>query len=90
MQHGLTPKKDRSPFWFACYSLPDGRRTQRSTGTVDKRKALTIALKYEDASREALRHAATTLLKSAGVSDAVDGGTNRVKSWRIEILCPLP
>ena len=46
-------KKDRSPFWFACYSLPDGRRTQRSTGTEDKRKALTIAIKYEDAAREA-------------------------------------
>jgi integrase len=46
-------KKDRSPFWFACYALPDGRRTQRSTGTDDKRKALTIAIKYEDAAREA-------------------------------------
>ena len=44
-------KKDRSPFWFACYTLPDGRRTQRSTGTPDKRKALT--LKYEDAARDA-------------------------------------
>jgi len=37
-------KKDRSPFWFACYTLPDGRRTQRSTGTPDKRKALCLAL----------------------------------------------
>lgn len=46
-------KKDRSPFWFACYTLPDGRRTQRSTGTSDKRKALCIALKYEDAARAA-------------------------------------
>ena len=47
-------KKDRSPFWFACYTLPDGRRTQRSTGTSDKRKALNLALKYEDAAREAV------------------------------------
>jgi integrase len=47
-------KKDRSPFWFACYTLPDGRRTQRSTGTPDKRKALGLALKYEDAAREAV------------------------------------
>lgn len=22
----------RSPYWFACFTLPDGRRTQRSTG----------------------------------------------------------
>jgi integrase len=42
-------KKDRSPFWFACYTLPDGRRTQRSTGTSDRRKALALAVKYEQA-----------------------------------------
>lgn len=46
-------KKDRSPFWFACYTLPDGRRTQRSTGTDDKRKAQRIANEFEDAAREA-------------------------------------
>ncbi|HZI32326.1 MAG TPA: tyrosine-type recombinase/integrase [Candidatus Binatia bacterium] len=42
-------KKDRSPFWFACYTLPDGRRTQRSTGTTERRKALALAVKYEQA-----------------------------------------
>jgi hypothetical protein len=46
-------KKDRSPFWFACYTLPDGRRTQRSTGTTEKRKALALAVKYEQAARDA-------------------------------------
>ena len=46
-------KHPRSPFYFACYTLPDGRRTQRSTGTNDKRKALCIALKYEHAALEA-------------------------------------
>jgi integrase len=47
-------KHPKSPFWFACFTLPDGRRTNRSTGTSEKRKALTIALKYEDAAREAV------------------------------------
>lgn len=46
-------KHPKSPFWFACYTLPDGRRTQRTTGTNDRRKALSIALKYEEAAREA-------------------------------------
>jgi hypothetical protein len=46
-------KHPKSPFWSACFRLPDGRRTTRSTGTSDKRKALTLALKYEDAAREA-------------------------------------
>jgi integrase len=46
-------KKDRSPFWFACFTLSDGRRTQRSTGTTNKKKAERIANKYEDAANEA-------------------------------------
>jgi integrase len=46
-------KHPRSPFWFACFTLSDGRRTQRSTGTDDKKQAERIANKYEDAAREA-------------------------------------
>jgi integrase len=46
-------KHPRSPFYFACYTLSDGRRTHRSSGTDDKRKAMAIAIKYEDAAREA-------------------------------------
>jgi hypothetical protein len=42
-----------SPFWIACFTLPDGRRTNRSTGTKDKRQAQRIAAQYEDAAREA-------------------------------------
>lgn len=42
----------RSPFWMACFSLPDGRRTTRSTGTTDKREAQRIANHYEDVARE--------------------------------------
>jgi integrase len=46
-------KKDRSPFFFACFTLPDGRRTQRSTGTNDRKQAQRIANEYEDAARDA-------------------------------------
>ncbi|MGD1088384.1 MAG: tyrosine-type recombinase/integrase [Verrucomicrobiota bacterium] len=46
-------RKDRSPFWFACFTLPDGRRTQRSTGAADRKQAQRIANEYEDAAREA-------------------------------------
>src|SRR5258706_2654175 len=45
-------KKDRSPFFFACFTLPDGTRTQRSTGSVDKGEARRIANQFEDAARE--------------------------------------
>ena len=42
-----------SPFWIACFTLPDGNRTQRSTKSVDRREAQRIANKFEDAAKEA-------------------------------------
>jgi integrase len=41
-----------SPFWIACFTLPDGRRTQRSTKTTDRKEAQRIANKFEDASED--------------------------------------
>lgn len=43
----------RSPYWIACFTLPDGTRTNRSTGTADKRQAQRIANDFEDAADEA-------------------------------------
>jgi integrase len=43
----------RSPYWIACFTLPDGTRTQRSTKSTDRREAQRIANKFEDASNEA-------------------------------------
>ena len=42
-----------SPYWIACFSLPDGRRTQRSTKATDRREAERISNKFEDAAKEA-------------------------------------
>ena len=42
----------KSPFWMACFSLPDGRRTTRSTGTSEKKEAQRIANHYEDAANQ--------------------------------------
>jgi len=36
-----------SSFWYACFTGPDGRRLQRSTGETDKKRALKIANEYE-------------------------------------------
>jgi integrase len=46
-------RKEKSPFWFCAFYLPDGRRTLRSTGTSDKRKANAICVEWERASRDA-------------------------------------
>lgn len=45
-------KRPASPYWVACYTDPDGKRTQRSTGTTDRREAQRIANHFEDAATE--------------------------------------
>ena len=37
--------------WIACFTLPDGRRTQRSTGTPDRKTAQKLADQFEEAAR---------------------------------------
>lgn len=44
-------RKPNSRFWFACFTLPDGTRTQRSTKTTDRRTAQRLANEFEEASR---------------------------------------
>jgi integrase len=46
-------RKPNSPYWHAAYYLPDGRRTQRSTGCRDKRKALQVAFEFQKATDRA-------------------------------------
>jgi integrase len=45
-------KRPKSPFYVACYYGADGRRTQRSTETTDRRVAMRQALEWEKAARE--------------------------------------
>jgi integrase len=42
-----------SPYWTACITLPDGRRTNRSTKTTDRRIALRLANEWDRASKKA-------------------------------------
>lgn len=42
----------KSRFWFACFTLADGRQTQRSTKTTERKKAMQIAETYELAARQ--------------------------------------
>jgi len=38
----------RSPYWFAAYRGPDGRRVKKSTKTKDRAKALRLAIEWEE------------------------------------------
>jgi hypothetical protein len=50
-------KKFGSPFWFACFTLPDGRRTQRSTKLLERRDAMRLAMQWEDAAMRRITEA---------------------------------
>ena len=43
----------RSPYWFACFTGPDGRQKQCSTKETDKRRAQKIADRYEETAKTA-------------------------------------
>jgi integrase len=44
-------KRGGTKFWFACVTLPNGRRVQRSTKEADRKKAQKIAEQWEAATR---------------------------------------
>ena len=44
-------KQPKSRYWYACYQLPDGRPTQRSTKQTDATKARKIADQFEKAAQ---------------------------------------
>lgn len=50
-------RKARSPFWFACFVLADGSRTQRSTKQTDRKKAMKLAAQWEEAARNRITEA---------------------------------
>lgn len=45
-------RKDRSPYWFACITLPDGKRVQRSTKETLRKPAQAKADEWERLSKE--------------------------------------
>ena len=44
-------EKARSPFFFACFTAPDGRRVQRSTKQTKRKQAQAMANEWEKAAR---------------------------------------
>jgi integrase len=44
-------QREGSKFWFACLTLPNGRRVQRSTKETDRKKAQKLAEEWEAATR---------------------------------------
>ena len=45
--------RNKSPYWYCAYTLPDGRRAFRSTKQRDRKKALDVARTLEKAAEKA-------------------------------------
>lgn len=44
--------RGKSPYWYCAFTLPDGRRTFRSTKLTDRKQALDVCLQWECASEQ--------------------------------------
>ena len=66
-----------SPYWHACLTLADGRRTQRSTKTSDKKKAQALANLWEEAETEAAQGLLTEVAARKYIAKAYEIGAGR-------------
>ena len=62
-------RKKGTRYWFACYTDNKGKRKQRSTKEIDKRKAQSIADKVESAYRKSLTEGQVKKLYSDTLED---------------------
>jgi integrase len=67
--------RGKSPYWYCAFTLPDGRRTLRSTKLTERKKAWEVALQWEKSAEQArggnfteaqARKVLNTILESTG------------------------
>ena len=71
--------KRRSPYWYACFTDPLGRRLKKSTGQTSKSKALQMARTWEKAAQEARQLRLTEVRAREVISELMQslGGESR-------------
>ncbi|MBK28388.1 MAG: hypothetical protein CMO77_06105, partial [Verrucomicrobiales bacterium] len=69
-------KKENSPYWYCCFTTPDGKRTKRSTKQTDKKKAIAVCTEFEKATKKAKKGALTENQAIKVVSDIKSKITN--------------
>jgi integrase len=74
-----------SPFWIACFTLPDGSRTNRSTKTTDRRLAQRLADEWQTASDKARQNQFCETQARLVLNDILArAGQPRMKSETVE------
>src|SRR5262249_11725053 len=85
----------RYPYWYACFTDPNGRRLKKSTGLTSRSKALVFANKLEEAANLARQRILTEKRARDIISEivaAVHGGeglrTYTARKW-FEHFCAI-
>jgi integrase len=71
-------KKKSSKIWIAVLTLSDGRRTNRSTGTTDKKKAQRIADDFQSIEKEGRENRITEGAIRRNLADMLERHTNEI------------
>src|SRR5205814_2605638 len=74
--------RNRSPFWYACYTTADGRRLKKSTKQTDERKAKLVADALQRAEDIARDRALTEVRARELLSDVLQ----RVSGERLHVF----
>src|SRR5919106_358389 len=75
-------KRDRSKYWYACYTAADGRQLKKSTKKTDKDQAMAAALELERAERIAGDGLATEVRYRSLLSEILERVSNGKESLR--------
>ena len=70
-------RRERSPYFFACYYAADGRRLKKSTKQTERNKAMEIALTWERAEAAGRRGAFTEEQARKVLSEILERTTGR-------------
>ena len=65
-------RKERSPYWYCCFTRPDGTRTKVSTKQTNRNDAMAVCLEWEQAVTKAGHGALTETQAQKVVSDIVE------------------
>ncbi|HEY5298624.1 MAG TPA: tyrosine-type recombinase/integrase [Verrucomicrobiae bacterium] len=62
--------RGKSPFWYCAFTLPDGRRTFRSTKLTDRKQAWSVCLQWENTAEQG-RHGDLTEAQTRKVLNTI-------------------
>lgn len=74
--------RNKSPFWYAAFTLPDGTRRFKSTKLTDRKKAIALAFEWERVGRDIAEQDPMGVQNSKVIRDVYE----RTMGTRLQVL----